>query len=116
HPPYRIHFLQAIVADADQPVAQIDPLPATERELLLHTWNQTDAPYRADRCIHQLFEEQVDRTPDALPAVQDETELTSAQLNARANRLAHRLIAMGVKPDSRVALCVDRRPHMITSL
>jgi amino acid adenylation domain-containing protein len=97
-------------------VRQLEVLPATERELLLHTWNQTDAPYRADRCIHQLFEEQVDRTPDAIAVVQDETELTYAQLNARANRLAHRLIAMGVKPDSRVALCVDRRPHMITSL
>ncbi|MBM7127893.1 condensation domain-containing protein, partial [Dyella mobilis] len=59
---YLLSVLQAMVADAHVPVSRIDLLGAQERELLLHTWNQTDAPYPKDQCIHQLFEQQVLRT------------------------------------------------------
>ncbi|HMH67504.1 MAG TPA: condensation domain-containing protein, partial [Pinirhizobacter sp.] len=116
HRGYLLRMLEALVADADQPVMRIDVLPAAERELLLHTWNDTGVVYDTERCIHQLFEDQVARTPDAIALVQDDVELTYAELNAQANRLAHRLIDMGVRPDSRVAICVDRRPHMVVGL
>jgi amino acid adenylation domain-containing protein len=116
HRDYLVRLLESIVADANQPLGRIDLLPAAERESLLHTWNQTDALYPGERCIHQLFEEQAARTPDAVAVVQDEVQLTYAQLNARANGLAYQLIALGVRPDSRVAICVDRRPHMIVGL
>src|SRR4029079_1775806 len=95
------------------PVRTLDVLPADERTLLLETWNATEAAYPSERCIHTLFEEQVARTPDAIAVVQHDVALTYAELNAQANRLAHRLIALGVGPDKRGALCVERRPHLV---
>ncbi|MBM7127892.1 condensation domain-containing protein, partial [Dyella mobilis] len=69
HRGYLLAMLQAMVAEPLASVAQVDLLAAEERELLLHTWNQTDAPYPKDQCIHQLFEQQVLRTPDATAVV-----------------------------------------------
>ena len=90
----------------------LDVLPAEERKLLLETWNETEAAYPSERCIHELFEEQVRRTPDAIAVVQDDVELTYAELNRRANRLAHRLDrGLGVGPDALVGLCVERDPR-----
>jgi amino acid adenylation domain-containing protein len=110
------HLAQALDRTPTMPVRQLRVIPASERELLLHTWNQTESISPEDFYIHVRFEERAAKTPDAIALVQDNIRLTYAQLNAQANRLAHRLIAMGVQPDSRVALCVDRRPHMIISL
>ncbi|MEJ8800398.1 AMP-binding protein, partial [Trinickia caryophylli] len=76
---------------------------AEERQLLLETWNATHAPYPAHLCIHQRFEEQVRRTPQATAVLAGETALSYAELNARANRLAHHLVDLGVVPDSPVA-------------
>src|SRR5262249_28269327 len=77
---------------------------------LVETWNQTEAAYPRDKCIHELFEEQAERTPDAIAVVQGETELTYAELNRRANRLAQRLVEEGIGPGDCVAtlfeLCV----------
>ncbi|WP_327373546.1 non-ribosomal peptide synthetase, partial [Caballeronia arationis] len=67
-------------------------------------------------CIHQLFEQQVQRTPDAIALVFEDESLTYAQLNARANQLAHHLIALGVNPEDRVALCMERGTGMIVAL
>ncbi|PPB80358.1 non-ribosomal peptide synthetase, partial [Mycetohabitans endofungorum] len=91
-------------------------LEADERQLLLQTWNATAAPYPAHQCLHQLFEAQVQHSPDATALVYEEQTLSYAQLNARANRLAHRLIELGVKPDARVAICVERSPAMVVGL
>ena len=91
----------------------LDVLPAAERTLLLETWNATQMPYPSEQCIHALFEAQVARTPEAIAVVQGEVALTYAELNAQANRLAHRLIALGVGPDRLVGLCVERRPHLV---
>jgi amino acid adenylation domain-containing protein len=110
------HLAEALERVPTMSVREIEVLPEAERELLLHTWNQTDAPYPADRCVHHLFEEQVDKTPNAIAVVRDVTQLTYTQLNAQANRLAHRLIALGVRPDSRVAICADRYPHMVVGI
>ncbi|QPQ89142.1 amino acid adenylation domain-containing protein (plasmid) [Burkholderia gladioli] len=113
---YLLALLRAMVADDAQSVARIDVLPADERELLLETWNRTDTPYPAHLCVHQLFEQQVQRTPEAIALVWEEQSLTYDQLNIQANRLAHRLIELGVRPDTRVALCAERSPAMVIAL
>ncbi|MCF1496609.1 AMP-binding protein, partial [Agrobacterium vitis] len=64
--------------------------------------------YPSDRLIHELFEAQVERTPEAVAVVYDEASLSYGELNARANRLAHHLRGLGVRPDDRVAICVER--------
>jgi amino acid adenylation domain-containing protein/non-ribosomal peptide synthase protein (TIGR01720 family) len=76
----------------------------------------TECDYPAQECIHQLFETQVKRTPDAIALVYGDQVLSYAELNAQANRLAHQLIKRGVKPDARVAICVERSPAMVVGL
>ncbi|MFM0522132.1 amino acid adenylation domain-containing protein, partial [Caballeronia jiangsuensis] len=107
---------QALEQAPDTPVNQLDVLPPAVRNLLVHTWNDTGATYPAGYCIHQLFEQQVRRTPDAIALVFEDASLTYGQLNARANQLAHRLIGLGVCPEDRVALCVERGIGMIVAL
>ncbi|MCG1040695.1 AMP-binding protein, partial [Mycetohabitans sp. B7] len=116
HVGYLKTMLQAMAACPQQPVATLQMLGADERQLLLQTWNATAAPYPAPQCIHQLFEAQVERSPEATALVYEAQTLSYAQLNARANRLAHRLIELGVKPDTRVVLCVERSPAMVVGL
>ncbi|MDB6375062.1 amino acid adenylation domain-containing protein, partial [Photorhabdus bodei] len=100
----------------EMPVRQLDILPEAERTLLLTTWNATEAAYPDQLCIHQLFEQQAEQTPDATALVHQEQALSYAELNARANRLAHQLIALGVVPDQRVAICVARSPAMVVGI
>ena len=113
---YLIALLQAMVDDIEQPMSCVDVLAPEERTLLLETWNATDAPYPHDRCIHELFEEQVHRAPEAVALVYEDQTLTYGELNRQANRLAHNLIALGVRPDDRVAICVDRSLAMVVGL
>ncbi|MCF2135543.1 AMP-binding protein, partial [Mycetohabitans sp. B3] len=91
-------------------------LPEAERELLLNTWNATQQAYPSNWCVHQLFEAQVERTPEATALVFEGQTFSYAQLNAQANRLAHQLIGLGVKPDARVAICVERSPALVMGL
>src|SRR5690349_11668440 len=116
HRGYLVAMLRAMVANARQLVARAELLAPAERTLLLETWNATATPYPSERCIHALFEAQVARTPDAIAVVQDDVALTYAELNAQANRLAHRLIGLGVGPDRLVGLCVERRPHLVVGI
>ncbi|HEX2091245.1 MAG TPA: AMP-binding protein, partial [Longimicrobiaceae bacterium] len=97
-------------------VRHIEVLPPAERARVLEEWNATGAPYAGDTCVHELFEGQVRRTPGAVAVVFESRTLTYAQLNARANRLAHELRDRGVGPDVRVALCVERSPEMVVGL
>ena len=94
----------------------IDVLPAEERRQLLYGWNDTAAEYSKDKCVHQIFEEQVERTPDAAALVFEEQELSYAELNRLANQLAHHLRGLGVQPDGRVALCLERGFPMIVAI
>lgn len=136
------HFqtlLAGIVANPDQPIAELPLLTADERQQLLVEWNDTAAPYPDDRCFHHLFEEQAARTPDAVAAMADfgvgildfglqhESKiqnlkskipniLSYRELNARANQLAHYLQGLGVGPETLVGLCVERSPEMIVGL
>ncbi|WP_246763631.1 non-ribosomal peptide synthetase [Rhizobium sp. 007] len=113
---YLLALLRAMVADAGQPVGRIDILPAAERSYLLEELNRTEADYRSDLCVHELFEAQVRRAPDAVALVFEEQSISYGALNAQANRLAHHLIGLGVKPDDRVAICLERSPAMVVGL
>ncbi|WP_244134482.1 AMP-binding protein, partial [Burkholderia gladioli] len=99
-------MLRAMVRDERQAIDHVDILPPEERKLLLGDWNATQADYPEQHCIHQSFEQQVERTPDAVALVFEDQTLSYTQLNERANQLAHELIAFVVQPDSRVAICV----------
>ena len=79
-------------------------------------FNDTHRAYPSERCVHELFEEQVARTPDAVAVVFEDRQLSYRELNAQANRLAHHLIALGVRPDDRVALCMQRSLEMVVGL
>ncbi|MBG1264975.1 non-ribosomal peptide synthetase, partial [Nostoc sp. WHI] len=105
------HFqtlLGAIAANPQQSVALLPLLTQRDRHQLLVEWNDTQADYPQNKCIHQLFEEQVERTPDAVAVVFENEQLTYHQLNCRANQLAHYLRSLGVGADVLVGLCVER--------
>jgi amino acid adenylation domain-containing protein len=116
HLAYLRRVLEAFAADDQQAVDALPLLPEAERRRVVEEWNATDAAYPRELCIHELFEAQVARAPDAVAVVFDGGELTRAELNARANRLAHHLIGRGVGPDARVAVCVERGPAMMVGL
>ena len=109
-------LLEAIVSDPKQQIGRLPLLTAAEREQLLVQWNDSAVDYPRDRCIHQLFEQQVARTPDATAVVFEDTRLSYAELNARANRLAHHLITLGVGPDTLVGLCLERSLELVVGL
>ncbi len=112
---YLLRVLRAMAADAGQSVGRIDLLSASERELVLHGWNRTETAYPQDDSVHALFEAQARRSPEAIALVQDDQSLTYAQLNTRANRLAHRLIALGVRPGDCVATVLERSLALIVA-
>ncbi|HEX2207391.1 MAG TPA: amino acid adenylation domain-containing protein, partial [Longimicrobium sp.] len=82
----------------------------------LEAWNRTEAEYPRDRCIHQLFQAQAERTPDAVAVVHEHDALTYRALNERANRLAHHLAARGVGPEARVGVCLERGIDLVVAL
>ncbi|MBC1218451.1 non-ribosomal peptide synthetase, partial [Nostoc sp. UCD120] len=113
------HFqtlLKAIVANPKAPIAELPLLAIAERHQLLVEWNNTQVNYSHDKYIHDLFEEQVARTPDAVAVVFGNQQLTYQQLNCRANQLAHYLRSLGVGADVLVSLCVERSLEMIVGL
>ncbi|WP_032632426.1 non-ribosomal peptide synthetase, partial [Pseudomonas syringae] len=113
---YLQRLLHAMVADDRQVLEQVPLLDAVERKHLLVELNATDVPYPQDCTIHQLFEEKVQAQPDAIAVVFESQRLSYAELNNRANQLAHQLINLDIGPDDRVAICVERGPGMIVGL
>ncbi|MCW5315485.1 amino acid adenylation domain-containing protein [Nostoc sp. KVJ3] len=111
-----VTLLEGIIANPQQPISQLPLLPEVEQRQLLIEWNDTQSNYPQNKCIHQLFEEQVERTPDAIAVVFENQQLTYYQLNCRANQLAHYLRSLGVKPDVLVGLCVERSVEMVVGL
>ncbi|MCK1516313.1 amino acid adenylation domain-containing protein [Bradyrhizobium sp. 190] len=116
HRDYLLGMLRVMVADAGQIVDRIDIIDAGERKLVLDTWNQTFAPFPAERCIHELFAEQVRNSPDAIALTYEDVRLSYGELDAKANQLARYLIGLGVGPDQPVAICLERGVAMIVSL
>jgi amino acid adenylation domain-containing protein len=91
-------------------------LTETELHKLLIEWNNTQRDYPQDKCIHQLFAEQVERTPEAVAVVFEGEQLTYQELNARANQLAHHLQSLGVDPEVLVGICVERSLEMVVGI
>ncbi|NEO70810.1 amino acid adenylation domain-containing protein, partial [Moorena sp. SIO3H5] len=110
------NLLSAIVDNPQQVVSELPLLSAEERHQLLVEWNDTASDYPTDKCIHQLFSEQVEKTPDAIAVVFEQQQLTYHQLNQRANQLAHHLLSMGVGPEVLVGICVERSIQMVVGL
>lgn len=94
----------------------LPPLTGAQRHKLLVEWNATQSAYPRDTCIHQLFEAQVRRTPDAVAVVFEHERLTYQELNSKANQLAHFLQKRGVGPEVLVGLCVERSLEMLVGL
>ncbi|MGV4658154.1 amino acid adenylation domain-containing protein, partial [Burkholderia pseudomallei] len=112
---YWRRLLEGMTAgSANVSVARLPLLDEAEREQVVHEWNATERAYPIRQCIHQLFEAQAARTPNAI-AIGDE-RVTYAALNASANRLARHLRALGVVADTRVAVCIERGAPMVIAL
>ena len=109
-------LLTAAAENPDIPASRLPLLNETERHKLLVEWNQTAADYPADRCLHELFEAQVARTPDRVGLRFEDRQLSYGEWNERANQLAHYLRQLGVGPDSLVGLCVERSAEMMVAL
>ncbi|MBJ7310997.1 amino acid adenylation domain-containing protein, partial [Rugamonas sp. CCM 8940] len=109
-------LMQSMVEDEQREVSRLALLSAAEHEQLVKTFNDTAQAYPADKLIHQLFEERLAEHGQATALETAEESLSYAELNARANQLAHALIAMGVKPDERVAICARRGVPMVVGL
>ncbi|ALN80262.1 non-ribosomal peptide synthetase [Lysobacter antibioticus] len=111
-----IALLQGMVGGDARKVGELALLTSAERELVLREFNDLRSDAVHDRTIHALFEEQAAAAPDAEALLVEDEVLSYAELNRRANRVAHRLIALGVKPDDRVAICTERSVAMIVGL
>ena len=112
---YLQSLLRGMVSGDEQPIDRLPLLSESERHRLLVQWNDTQRPYPQDRCIHELFEEQVQRTPDALALVHEGQQLSYAEMNKQANGLAHHLRALGVQADSRVAMDLARSAELVVA-
>jgi len=109
-------LLNSIVAQPDTSIAQLNLLSDAERQRLLVEWNNTSATYSLDLCLHELFEAQVQRTPDNTAVVYQDTKLTYAELNERANRLAQKLRHLGVGVETVVGVMMERSLEMVVAL
>jgi len=113
------HFqtlLEGIARDPDQHLSDLSLLTDTERQQVLLRSNDIHCGYNPSLSIHQLFEAQVERTPDAIALVFEDQQLTYRELNARANRLAHSLRNAGVGPEVPVGVCLERSLEVVISL
>jgi arthrofactin-type cyclic lipopeptide synthetase B len=106
----------ALEHEPELPASSLDVLPAEERQRLLVEWNATRVDFSQDACLHELFEQQVLRSGDAVAVVDGTRRVDYRELNRRANRLAHHLRRLGVGADDRVAVCAERSLEMVTAL
>jgi natural product biosynthesis luciferase-like monooxygenase protein/amino acid adenylation domain-containing protein len=113
------HLQVLLEAITTNPAAHLSSLPLltpAERQQTIRQWNDTSAAYASNKCLHQLFEEQVERTPDATALIFEDEQLSYRELNRRANQLAHHLRRAGVRAESLVGICVERSSHMMVGL
>ena len=109
-------LLESVVCDPQTAIGELEIVSGAERRQLLVEFNDTKSAYPEDKCIHQFFEEQVKRTPDNVAVMYKDRQLTYAQLNSRANQLAHYLRKLAVGPEVLVAICLERSLEMIIGL
>ena len=110
------HLLESMATRPQQRLSELSPVDAAERQRLLREWSVAGGPSTEPAVLHRLFEEQVARTPDAEALVFGSQRLTYAELDARANQLAHHLRGLGVRAESRVVLCLERSLELIVSM
>lgn len=113
---YYQNVLAEMVRDPNARYETFCPMSAAERQKLLTDWNHTESTYPRTTSLHQCVEQQVRRTPDAVALICGEDSLTYAELNRRANRLAHHLTQQGVGPDALIGLCINRTPEMVIAM
>ncbi|WP_324290034.1 non-ribosomal peptide synthetase/type I polyketide synthase [Pyxidicoccus sp. MSG2] len=111
-----VRLLEGIAVDPSQRVAELPLLSGDERRRMLVEWNDTHQPFPEDARVHDLFEAQAASTPDAVAVVAEGQRLTYAELDARANQLAHHLRSVGVGPEVRVGLCAERSSELVVGL
>jgi amino acid adenylation domain-containing protein/non-ribosomal peptide synthase protein (TIGR01720 family) len=110
-------ILNSFTSDSVQTVAEIPLVTASERSVLLSEWNDTRKDSSGEAvCVHQLFERQVRETPDQIAIISGTEQVTYAELNVRANRLAHYLLRNGVETESRVCICFEPGVEMIVAM
>jgi amino acid adenylation domain-containing protein len=109
-------LLEAALVDPDRPVEEMPLLTPPEWLAIVEDWNDTQVAFPADQCLHRLFEEQAERTPEATAVVFEDRGLTYRALNERANRLARRLRVLGVRPEVPVGICMERSLEMVVAL
>ena len=113
------HFrtlLEGMIGNPQQRIAELPLLTEAERQQILYEWNDTGTAYPQHRCIHELFEEQAARSPEAIALVFEEQQLSYRELNQKANQLARYLKELGVGPEVLVGVCVERSLEMIVGL
>ncbi len=109
-------LLRSALANPDLPISLLEFMAPEEKQQILYEWNRTAVDYPKNSCVHELFEAQAERTPDHCAVVFENQRLTYRELNERANRLAHRLIKLGVAPDVVVGMYCERSVEMIVGL
>ncbi len=109
-------LLEGIVENPERKISELPLLTEAEKHQILVEWNDSKREYPKDKCIHELFEEQAEKSPDAVAVVFANDQLTYGELNARANQLARHLKKHGVGPDVLVGLCVERSLDMVVGL
>ena len=109
-------ILESIAANPDQHVSEISCLTPAEQQQIVLDWNRTERDHPHDKCVHELFEEQAKRTPDAMAVEFEGNRMTYGKLDSRANRLAMHLRALGVGPDVLVGLCLERSLDLVAAM
>jgi non-ribosomal peptide synthetase component F len=107
--------IAGIVANPEARLVDLPLLTEPERQQLIE-WNNTDREYPRDKCVHELFETQVTRTPDAAALIFEDQQVSYGELNSRATQRANYLRTLGVGPEVRVGLCVERSVEMVVGL
>ncbi|KAF9271512.1 hypothetical protein BGZ68_003523, partial [Mortierella alpina] len=115
HVGYLESMLRWMTNGTEDSISTAPILGMPERELLLETWNRTEQPFPGNRCLHQLFEDQVEVSPEAVAVVHDEQTLAYRELNSLANRIACQLIDAGVRPGDYIMLLLDRSIALVAS-
>lgn len=109
-------LLEAALANPEAPIEELEIVSAAQRQQIVVEWNKTSRDYELNQCVHQLFEQQVERTPDALAAVFQNEQLTFAELNRRANQLAAYLMAEGVNAETAVGIRIEPSLEMLIAV
>ncbi|NEQ02898.1 SDR family NAD(P)-dependent oxidoreductase, partial [Moorena sp. SIO3F7] len=109
-------LLKAIVANPQEKISKLPLITAAEKQKILQEWNNTKTDYPTDKCIHQLFENVVEKNPDAVALIFEDRQLTYAQLNEKANQLAHHLLSLGIIPETPIGIYIDPTVERIVGL